>query len=108
MNISYISQELTKYIKEETIQLINLIFDDNDINAQNPGLSEKKNDIIEKYFKQNMVENTNKQKDLETINTNQCIALLRNKKQCSNKKSKNSHYCTRHSKIRKFGEISLS
>ena len=108
MNINDISKELTNYVKEETLQLIHLIFDDSEINKLYPGLSDKKNNIIEKYFKNKLSNDSNKKNNLEKINTNQCIALLRNKKQCSNKKSKNTHYCTRHSKIRKFGEISLS
>ena len=52
MDINNISQQLTNYVKEETIQLIHLIFDDSEINKLYPDYLIK-NNIIEKYFKIN-------------------------------------------------------
>ena len=106
MNLSDISNELHNFVKQETIQLLDLIFTNEEINNLYPGLSDKKKDIIEKYFKDKLILQKNN-KEKKEIDTNRCIALLRNGKQCSNKKNKTSNYCTRHCKIRKFGEISL-
>ena len=107
MDLTDISCELHNFVKKETIELLELIFKNEELNQVYPGLYEKKNNIIEKYFKQEKIK-INQCKDTKNkIDKNQCIALLRNKKQCSNKKNKTTNYCTRHSKIRKFGEISL-
>ena len=109
MNLIEISEQLSNFVRDETIQLIDLIFNDKEINNLYPGISDKKNIIIEKYFK-NKLDNKTKtlNNNSENADCNRCHALLKNKKQCSNKKSKNCNYCNRHSKIRKFGEISLS
>lgn len=106
MDIKEISNELHNFVKKETIELLELIFLNEELNVLYPGLSDKKINIIDKYFNKNKdLQKENEKK--EKLDKNRCIALLRNKTQCSNKKNKTSNYCTRHSKIRKFGEISL-
>ena len=62
MNLSDISNELHNFVKQETIQLLDLIFTNEEINNLYPGLSDKK-DIIEKYFKDKLIlQKDNKEK----------------------------------------------
>ena len=107
MDIKEISNELHNFVKKETIELLELIFKNEDLNNLYPGLSDMKSSIIKKYFNNDINNLVKKNNNKNKIDNNQCIALLRNGKQCSNKKNKTSNYCTRHCKIRKFGEISL-
>ena len=50
MDIKEISAELFKYIQEESIKIIDLIFNDPEIKKVYPDFSDKKDYIINKYF----------------------------------------------------------